>query len=137
VVCDGPQIEQVVLNLVRNAAQALAEEQKYRRERGKNEIKRGRLILRTSYVPSRNRVKLEVEDNGPGIPEELRMRLFEPFFTTKAMGEGTGLGLWLCWAIVVERHKGHIWAEPVLSHTETVEIESGTRFIVELPIGGE
>ncbi|MBN1218901.1 MAG: PAS domain S-box protein [Anaerolineae bacterium] len=135
VICDGPQVEQVVLNLVRNAAQALTQEQKYRRERGKSAIKRGRLTLRTSLVPSGSWVRLEVEDNGPGIPEELRTRLFEPFFTTKAMGEGTGLGLWLCWTIVVERHKGRIWAEPVQSHTEAAEIESGTRFIVELPIG--
>ncbi len=121
VVCDGQQIQQVILNLVRNAAQAMAEEI----ERGEGEY-RPRLTLRTS---SRlGWVRLEVEDNGPGISEPVGERLFEPFFTTKEVGEGTGLGLWLCWSIVVERHGGRIWAES--------EAGQGARFIVELPIRG-
>jgi PAS domain S-box-containing protein len=116
VICDGQQIQQTVLNLVRNVAQAIAEEK---------EDKKGRLTLRTSW--RENWVRLEVEDNGPGIPEARRARLFEPFFTTKEVGEGTGLGLWLCWSIVVEHHKGQIWAEPTA--------EGGSRFVVELPLG--
>ncbi|MBN1991272.1 MAG: PAS domain S-box protein [Anaerolineae bacterium] len=118
VMCDGPQIEQVILNLVRNAAQALAKQNRANEERG-------RLIVRTCLAANAALVRLEVEDNGPGIPEEVRMRLFEPFFTTSAIGEGTGLGLWLCWTIVVERHKGRIWAESVSA--------GGARFVVELP----
>jgi len=51
--------------------------------------------------------------------------LFEPFFTTKAIGEGSGLGLWLCWSIIVERHHGQIWSEP--------GDEGGARFVIELP----
>jgi PAS domain S-box-containing protein len=143
VACDGQQIQQVVLNLVRNAAQAMAEEI----EGGDREREnRPRLTLRTSLVPGPSSlapsyVRLEVEDNGPGIPEAIRTRLFEPFFTTKEVGSGTGLGLWVCWSIVVERHKGRIWVEPVSPVPSTGEgdaIEtptggSGSRFVVELP----
>jgi signal transduction histidine kinase len=118
VLCDGQQIQQVVLNLVRNAAQAMA---------GKAEresLYRPRLMLRTGY--REGWVRLEVEDNGPGIPEAVRERLFEPFFTTKGIGEGTGLGLWLCWSIVMERHKGRMWVES--------GEDNGARFVVELPV---
>jgi polar amino acid transport system substrate-binding protein len=118
VTCDGPQIQQVVLNLVRNAAQAMSSGA----AAGETDD-RPRLILRSGS--DARRVRFEVEDNGPGIPEEVRSRLFEPFFTTKEVGEGTGLGLWLCWSIVVDRHGGRIWSEP--------GAESGTRFVVELP----
>jgi PAS domain S-box-containing protein len=116
VVCDEQQIQQVVLNLVRNSAQAMAQD----RQGGVQP----RLTLRTSAQGEW--VRLEVEDNGPGVPEELRLRLFEPFVTTKVVGEGTGLGLWLCWSIVVERHRGRIWAEDADG--------GGTRFVVELPL---
>jgi PAS domain S-box-containing protein len=124
VLCDGSQIQQVVLNLVRNAAQEMVR-------------KKEKMALAPDEhhgtgpqdVQSRREVVwLEIEDNGLGIPEETKARLFEPFFTTKEEGEGTGLGLWLCWSIVVEQHKGQIWAEPGQ--------EGGARFVVELPISG-
>ncbi len=120
VMCDGQQIQQVVLNLVRNAAQAMAE-----KSVGGVPGYRARLAIRTSWGDPRH-VRIEIEDNGPGIPEVVRQRLFEPFFTTKDVGEGTGLGLWLCWSIIVERHGGRIWTEPAQ--------EEGTRFIFELPL---
>ncbi len=116
--CDGQQIQQVILNLVRNAAQAMTT------HRLQNpDAPPPHLTLRTSRRG--NWVRLEVQDNGPGIPEAVRRRLFEPFFTTKSIGEGSGLGLWLCWSIVVERHHGKIWAEPS---------SEGARFILELPV---
>ncbi len=117
VVCDGQQIQQVVLNLVRNAAQAMVA------KRSQDSAYRPRLTLRTSLQGEW--LRLEVDDNGPGLPEAVQARLFEPFFTTKPVGEGTGLGLWLCWSIVVERHGGRIWAEPGR--------EGGTCLVVELP----
>jgi PAS domain S-box-containing protein len=120
VVCDKQQIEQVIFNLIRNATHALA------LDKQQNPHKQGRLILRTRR-PSPSIVRLEVEDNGPGIPEKERTHLFEPFFTTKPPGEGTGLGLWLSWSIVVERHKGKIWAE-------AGQQDQGIRFVVELPV---
>jgi signal transduction histidine kinase len=143
VVCDGQQIQQVVLNLVRNAAQAMGGEI----ERGDRDREhRPRLTLRTFSSPSSlapSFVRLEVEDNGPGIPEEIRTRLFEPFFTTKEVGRGTGLGLWVCWSVVVERHKGQMWVEPVPPAPDVKEGSrvkestglSGSRFVVELPVG--
>ncbi len=117
VICDGQQIQQVIFNLVRNATQAMAEEREEKRP--------PRLTLRTFLSPGSSFVQLEIEDNGPGIPEERRARLFEPFFTTKDVGKGTGLGLWLCWSIVVERHNGRIWSESGEG--------GGARFLVELP----
>ena len=139
VACDGQQIQQVVLNLTHNAAQAMAEE---REEQGNGGEYQPRLTLRTSLVPDSSCIRLEVEDNGSGIPESVRERLFEPFFTTKEVGEGTGLGLWLCWSIVVERHRGRIWIEPILPvpsatdgpRAEEPIQESGSCFVVELPV---
>jgi PAS domain S-box-containing protein len=142
VLCDGSQIQQVVLNLVRNAAQEMVrKKEKMAHTPGSGEY-RPRLTLRTSLVenvpdehpghgpedgqPYGQVVWLEIEDNGPGIPEDLQAQLFEPFSTTKEEGEGTGLGLWLCWSIVVEQHKGQIWEEPGQ--------EGGARFVVELPV---
>ncbi len=91
--------------------------------------KKGRLTLRTALASSPSFVRVEVEDDGPGIPEEIQAQLFDPFFTTKEMGEGVGLGLWICWSIVVERHNGQIW---VVSGAD-----GGSRFVIELPVGEE
>jgi len=118
VMCDGQQIQQVLLNLIRNAAQAMVD-----KHTDAAPDYSPRLTLRT--MSGETGVRVEVEDNGLGIPEVVHRRLFEPFFTTKEVGEGTGLGLWLCWSIIHERHGGRIWTEPVQP--------CGTRFIFELP----
>ena len=86
IICDGQQIQQVVLNLVRNAAQAMTTCEEHSHYQPK-------LIFRTSLTHNKSQVRLEVEDNGPGIPDIIKTRLFEPFYTTKELGEGTGLGL--------------------------------------------
>ena len=74
-------------------------------------------------------VRVEIEDNGPGMDEATRKRAFEPFFTTKPPGSGTGLGLSVSYFIVTEDHGG------------TVTVESspgaGTRFVIRLPIAGK
>jgi PAS domain S-box-containing protein len=119
VFCDGQQIQQVVLNLVYNAVQAIV------KKADRDDDYQPRLTLRTCQSPDPLYVRLEVEDNGPGIPEAVRPRLFEPFFTTREVGEGTGLGLWLCWSIVVERHNGRIWLDPATGDS--------CRFVIELP----
>ncbi|MFL7792537.1 MAG: response regulator [Anaerolineae bacterium] len=136
VLCDGQLIQQVVLNLVRNAAQEMA-----RKEQAMPASEEGyqpRLNLRSSLVQNEHRhdvqspsgqiVRLEIEDNGLGLSEATQAQLFEPFFTTKDAGEGTGLGLWLCWSIIVEQHQGRIWGEP--------NSEGGARFVIELPVEG-
>jgi signal transduction histidine kinase/CheY-like chemotaxis protein len=112
---DFHQMQQVLLNLLNNAEQAMAES-----GRG------GRIRVSTRRVA--DRIELRVTDSGPGIPPGIQARIFEPFFTTKKEGKGTGLGLSLCFGIVRE-HQGVIRAESAPG-------EGGT-FIVELPIVAE
>jgi signal transduction histidine kinase len=83
----------------------------------------GRITVRTAT--ENGRVLVEIADDGPGIPEDVRERIFEPFYTTKDVGEGTGLGLDISHRVVVEDHKGDI---RVLSEP------GDTRFQVRLPI---
>ncbi|MBN2005403.1 MAG: PAS domain S-box protein [Anaerolineae bacterium] len=122
VACDGAQIQQVILNLVRNAAQAMTEKSQSSTSSAYHPM----LTLRTQH--REHAIYIEVEDNGPGISETVKKHLFEPFFTTKDVGSGTGLGLWVCWSIVVERHHGQIYAE--------TGNDGGARFVVALPIQG-
>jgi signal transduction histidine kinase len=84
----------------------------------------GTLTVRTGRGND-SQIRVEICDDGPGIPEDVRGRIFDPFFTTKPFGEGTGLGLDLAWRIVVEKHHGNLRAESQPGHT---------RFIVDLPL---
>ena len=127
VFADGHQIKQVLLNLVINAEQACI---------GANG--RGTIVVRTSHDADRGSAVLEVNDDGPGIAEERQGRVFDPFFTTKEVGQGTGLGLTVAYAIVQE-HSGRIWLEST-SAKATVDRSSGpsgTSFFVELPVSGQ
>lgn len=117
VFADGHQIKQVLLNLVINAEQACL---------GANG--RGTIVVRTSHDSDRGSAVLEVNDDGPGIAEERQGRVFDPFFTTKEVGQGTGLGLTVAYAIVQE-HSGRIW----LTSTKG----QGASFFVELPVSGQ
>ena len=108
--CLPSQINQVVLNLLVNAAHAIGTE-------------RGRITLRTDNDDER--VWFEVTDTGCGMSKEIQSRIFDPFFTTKAVGEGTGLGLSLSYGIV-KKHHGHIDVDS--------EPGRGTTFRVTLPI---
>ena len=93
--CIGNELEQVLLNLLKNAAQAIHQ---------KPVRSRGLIILRTRLNPPW--AEIQVEDNGGGIPEHIRKRIFEPFFTTKEVGQGTGLGLSVSYFIITNNHKG-------------------------------
>ena len=110
---DYHQIEQVVLNLLNNAEQAI---------QGTGEP--GVVIART--LVRNGRVCLEIEDSGPGVSEEVRDKIFDPFFTTKGIGEGTGLGLSLSYGILQE-HGGEILVR---------NTERGACFEIALPISG-
>ena len=110
---DAHQLQQVFLNLVTNAEQAM--------EKSPRESQR--LIVRTRRTGAV--IRIDVEDTGPGIPPNLLERIFNPFFTTKPTGSGTGLGLSISLGIVRE-HEGRIWAENAP--------QGGARFIVEVPI---
>ncbi|WP_263142585.1 ATP-binding protein [Pseudomonas alcaligenes] len=109
------ELEQVLLNLLKNAAQAI-----HQRE---DDIE-GRIDLRTRLNPPW--AEIQVEDNGGGMPENVRKRIFEPFFTTKEVGQGTGLGLSVSYFIVTNNHKGQM------------EVQSkpgqGTCFTLRLPL---
>ena len=110
------EIEQVILNLLKNAAQAMTANLPDRKPR---------ITLRLC-CEDRYGV-LEVEDNGPGMTEDIRRRVFEPFFTTKEPGAGTGLGLSVSYMIVTQNHKGLMEVQSTPG--------SGTVFKVRLPIG--
>lgn len=110
---DPLQIEQVLLNLITNARDAM-------------ESTGMRAITIRTDVVSDSRVALSVTDTGPGIPEEIRTRIFDPFFTTKEVGKGTGLGLSICHGII-EEHGG------VLMMESPVADGRGARFTIILP----
>ena len=116
VFADPHQIQQVLLNLIINAEQAMLAAHG-----------RGTLILRSWHEPERDAVKLEVSDDGPGVPPDVQSKIFDPFFTTKEVGKGTGLGLTVAYAIAQE-HGGGL---SVASNGGR-----GASFTLELPVGG-
>ncbi|MCJ7458262.1 MAG: GAF domain-containing protein [candidate division Zixibacteria bacterium] len=109
---DFNQLQQVFLNIMNNAHQAIQE------SKGKGEIR-----IRTEKAGEMIRIILE--DNGPGIPEENLNKIFEPFFTTKDVGRGTGLGLSISYGII-QQHGGKIYARSILGQ--------GATFVIELPV---
>ena len=110
--CDANanQLQQVIMNFAINAQQAMGSDG-------------GTLTVRT-HTGAADEVIIEVEDNGPGIPDEIKAKIFEPFFTTKPAGQGTGLGLSVTYGIIKD-HGGEIRIEDVEG--------GGTRFVVSLP----
>jgi PAS domain S-box-containing protein len=118
VVCTRTEIEQVVLNLLKNAAQAMAGVPGGTPE--------PTIVLRTRRVGEA--VRIEVADNGPGMDERVRKRVFEPFFTTKEPGHGTGLGLSVSYCIIATNHGGTLQVD--------AQPGKGATFTIELPLGG-
>jgi two-component system NtrC family sensor kinase len=123
VIADQHQLQQVLVNIIQNARQAMS------MSHG-----RGRLEITTEEGPTRfaaqednqrRMVRICFQDDGPGVPADIMGRIFDPFFTTKPDGSGTGLGLSICHGIISE-HGGQIWAESGPGE--------GARFIIELPV---
>jgi len=107
-----------VLNLIVNAAHAIAEVQKT------GQAEKGSITLTTRYAPPW--AEIRVADTGAGIPPEVQAKIFDPFFTTKEVGKGTGQGLTISRGIVVDKHGGQLFFE--------TEPGKGTCFVVRLPL---
>jgi PAS domain S-box-containing protein len=112
--CVAMEIEQVLLNLIKNAVHAMTD----------NKTENPCITVRT--VKKEKMARIEVEDNGSGIDEETQLHIFDPFFTTKEVGQGTGLGLSVSHALIVDKHRGNIWVES--------DPGKGAKFIIELPL---
>lgn len=106
--CVASQINQVLLNVLTNAAQAIPQFG----------------VIKITTRSQANHVDIHIRDNGCGMPESVRKRIFDPFFTTKAIGEGTGLGLSISYQII-QQHKGLIEARS--------KVDKGTEFVIRLP----
>ena len=117
--CYIGEINQVVLNLIVNAAHAIADVPGGQSTKGRIEV---------STRQEGEDVLLEVRDSGCGIPDDIRERIFDPFFTTKEVGRGTGQGLAISRTIVVDKHGGSLAVESVVNR--------GTIFTVRLPLDG-
>ena len=119
---DPDQIQQVLFNVIKNAEQSMLDAHGA-----------GKLTVVTRGTE--NGVRVSIYDDGPGIPPEIARRIFDPFFTTKEAGEGTGLGLTICYSIIDE-HGGRIWTENRVPNLERPDL-TGAVFHIDLPVGAE
>lgn len=118
VTCMISEINQVLLNLIINAAHAIKDVV------GIEGNDKGVITIRTSQQDGR--VEVRVSDTGTGIPKGIHDRIFEPFFTTKEVGKGSGQGLAMAHHVIVQKHHGEL--------TFKTEEGKGTTFIVRLPL---
>ena len=114
VICFVQEINQVVLNLIVNAAHAIEQS----KTEGNEE--KGTITIATRDLGKE--VEITVSDTGCGVPEEIRDRIFDPFFTTKAVGKGTGQGLAMAYRVIVEQHQGRLWVDSVKGEGSTFNI---------------
>ena len=115
IICNAGQINQVILNLLVNAAQAIKSQE--RDDRG---------LIRIKTYSTDDKVICEISDNGPGIEPDNLQHIFDPFFTTKLVGVGTGLGLSISYDIIATKHNGNLVVDS--------SVGEGTTFTIELPI---
>ena len=118
--CYPGEINQVVLNLIVNAAHAIAD-----RKQKQNSAPSG--LIKIGTCLSDQEVEVWVSDNGAGVPPEIQGRIFDPFFTTKPVGKGSGQGLAIVHGVITGKHKGRVTLESTLG--------SGTTFRIFLPLG--
>jgi PAS domain S-box-containing protein len=121
--CYAGQLNQVFMNLLTNAIDAL--EEVYRKPLLNKQSSPPRIEIVTQVI-DKNTISIRIADNGSGMNEETRRRLFDPFFTTKPIGKGTGLGLSISYQIITEKHQGDLQCESTLG--------KGTEFIITIPI---
>ncbi len=122
--CYAGQLNQVFMNILSNALDAMEEADQQRTQEDKK--KYPNTIHISTELFNANQVKISIKDNGTGIPEKVRQRIFDPFFTTKSVGKGTGMGLAISYQIVSERHEGTLecFSEP----------GQGTEFVIQIPL---
>ncbi|MEH2113848.1 MASE1 domain-containing protein [Nostoc sp.] len=122
--CNAGSLNQVFMNLLNNAVDGL-EESNQGRSFPDILANPNTIWIKTRQIDT-NQVKIIISDNGIGIPKEIRSKLFDPFFTTKPIGKGTGLGLFMSYQIVTQKHSGNLWCESTVG--------KGTKFVIEIPI---
>lgn len=122
--CCASQLNQVFMNILTNAIDVLEERDKQRNISELEQIP-STIQIFTELVDS-NSVKIQISDNGSGIPDNLKPHIFNPFFTTKPVGKGTGLGLSISYKIITEKHRGQLQC---ISYPE-----QDTQFIIEIPL---
>ncbi len=122
--CYPSQLNQVFMNILANAIDALEEGNT---ERTYQEIQRNpnQITIRTS-TQDLNWVRIEIADNGIGMSESVRQRIFDPFFTTKEVGKGTGMGIPISYQIVANKHGGKLDCFS--------KVGEGTKFMVQIPV---
>jgi two-component system NtrC family sensor kinase len=113
--CNPGQINQVILNIIVNAAQAI---------KSQNRGESGKIVIQT--LKSDQHIICRITDDGPGIPPEIMTKIFDPFFTTKPVGAGTGLGLSISRDIIVNKHKGELLVDSTIG--------KGTTFTIKMPL---
>ncbi len=122
--CYAGELNQVFMNIITNAIDAL-DERDETRTFAECQEKPSQIWIRTILLPD-HQVEIKISDNGTGITEAVQKRLFDPFFTTKAVGKGTGLGMSISYQIITERHNGSLSCESQLSQ--------GTSFLIRIPL---
>jgi signal transduction histidine kinase len=121
--CFRNELEQVIVNLIVNAAHAI-DDRLGAKSGGRDPDEKGLIAISTRQLDSA--IEIRVRDTGTGIPAHVRDRIFDPFFTTKEVGKGTGQGLSLAHSVVVRKHGGRLDVE--------TQIGVGTTFVIRLPI---
>ena len=115
ITCEASKLQQVFFNILKNSAEAMQD------RTGQDPAK-----IEVSVARSGPEIKVDISDNGPGMPEEVRKRIFEPFYTTKSVGKGTGLGLSVAYFIITDNHHGRM--------SVSAAPGKGTRFTIFLPL---
>lgn len=136
--CYAGQLNQVFMNILSNAIDALEESllerplsvvgssDRHSEYNGKSPLEKPPTIWIRTQISRPHYVSITIADNGPGMPEAIQTQLFDPFFTTKPVGKGTGLGLSISYQIIVEKHKGQLWCKS--------QPGQGTEFLIEIPV---
>jgi two-component system, NtrC family, sensor kinase len=121
--CYAGQLNQVFMNILTNALDALEEQDQQRSLQEITQVPSQICIC--TQITALGRVQISIADNGGGIPEAIKPRIFDPFFTTKPIGKGTGMGMSISYQIITENHKGII---------QCSSTGAGTEFVIEIPL---